>query len=41
IIQRHMENPLAMAILKGDIRDGQKILFDRTPEGESLVVVPA
>jgi ATP-dependent Clp protease ATP-binding subunit ClpB len=35
VIQKRLENPLAMEILKGNFSDGDRVLVDR--EGDELV----
>ena len=38
VIQQHMENPLAMAILKGDIKDGDIVYFTVDAGGDGLKI---
>ncbi len=38
VIQQHMENPLAMALLKGEFKDGDVVEFDRNFAEDSLTI---
>ncbi|MBF0234122.1 MAG: AAA family ATPase, partial [Desulfamplus sp.] len=40
VIQQYMENPLAMALLKGDFKDGDTIEFDSDTNSGNLTIKP-
>ncbi|MFN3947416.1 MAG: AAA family ATPase [Aquificaceae bacterium] len=35
-LQKHLETPLANLIIKGEVKDGQRVLIDLSPSGELL-----
>jgi ATP-dependent Clp protease ATP-binding subunit ClpB len=39
-IQRHIETPLGVQILKGAVRDGQTVLVDYDPDSDTLTFTP-
>ncbi|HET7477807.1 MAG TPA: ATP-dependent chaperone ClpB [Dermatophilaceae bacterium] len=41
LVQREIGDRLAKALLAGEIRDGQRVLVDRAPDGPGLAVTPA
>ena len=38
LIQRSVEDPLALTLLKGGYNDGDTVTVDRSPEGGGLVL---
>ena len=39
-IQREIETPLGVQLLKGDVRDGQTVVVDYDPESGTLTFTP-
>ena len=41
LVQKAIGDTLARALLSGEVRDGDEVVVDRSPEGDALVVAPA
>jgi ATP-dependent Clp protease ATP-binding subunit ClpB len=41
LVQKAIGDTLARALLSGDVRDGDEVVVDRSPDGDGLVVDPA